>query len=146
MNKKALMNITDAIILVMLGVFLVSFVYASMNELEDKVNTRNTKAQMGEIGEYVVKGITETYLSGKNIDALHVKIVKELQIPGEINGYLYKIKLTKEYVEVYSPKLDYSIRSYLNIDEDIIAGKDIWAGEIKVVYLKEDETERIELI
>jgi len=146
MNKKALMNITDAIIIMMLGAFLVSFVYASMSELEDKVNTRNTKAQMGEIGEYVVKGITETYLSGKNIDALHVKIVKELQIPGEINGYLYKIKLTKEYVEVYSPKLDYSIRSYLNIDEDIIAGKDIWAGEIKVVYLKEDETERIELI
>ena len=51
MNKKALMNITDAIILMMLGAFLVSFVYASMSELEGKVNTRNTKAQMEEIGE-----------------------------------------------------------------------------------------------
>jgi len=146
MNKKALVNITDAIIIMMLGAFLVSFVYASMNELEDKVNTRNTKVEMGEIGNYVVKGITETYLSGKNINAPHVKIVKKLQIPKEINGYLYKIKLTKEYVEVYCPKLDYSIKRYLNIDGDIIVGKDIWAEDIKVVYLKENGIEKIELI
>ena len=91
MNKKALMNITDAIILVMLGVFLVSFVYASMEELGDKVNTRNTKVEMEEMGSYIARGITETYLSGKNIDASHVKIIKELQVPEEINGYLAQL-------------------------------------------------------
>lgn len=140
------MNITDAIILVMLGVFLVSFVYTSMNELEDKVTIRDTKARMEEIGEYVAHGITETYLSGKNIDAPHVKIVKELQLPQVINGYLYKIKLTKEYVEVYCPKLNHSVRRYLIIDEGMIIGSDTWARDMKIVYLKEDEIEKIELI
>ncbi|MEA1993058.1 MAG: hypothetical protein U9N35_01485 [Euryarchaeota archaeon] len=146
MNNRSLMNITDAMILMLLGAFLVSFVYASMSELEDTVSTRDTKEQMAEIGSSLANGITEVYLSGKNINAPHVKIVKNVQIPRMIHGHLYAITLTKSYIEVNCPELDYFVRTYLSIDESIIEGKDIWPDEITIVYLKEQETERIELI
>ena len=146
MNKKALMNITDAILLMMLGAFVVSFVYGSMYELKDRITKEDTKKEMERIGEYIVKGITETYLSGRNIDAPHVRIEEELLLPDGLNGYLYKIKLTKEYVEVNCPELNYQVKSYLNIPEGIIVVKDTWAGRIKIIYIKEEETERIELI
>lgn len=140
------MNITDAIVLMLLGAFLVSFVYFSMVELDEKVSTRDAKAQMKEISEYIVHGVTNTYLSGKNINAPHVRIVKELHAPQEINGHVYTITLTKAYVEVYCPELDYFVRTYLNIDESIIVEKGLWAEHMKVIYLKEDEEEKIELV
>ena len=119
MDNRALMNITDAIVLMLLGAFLVSFVYASMSELEETITVRNTKFRMEEVGGSIAHDLVEAYLSGKNIDAPYVEVTTEVQIPSEINGYLYKVTLTKESVDVYCPRLDYLARKYFAIDGSI---------------------------